>query len=162
MYQTVVSALTIKGEAPIISLAVSLSSFLLIFIASFAIGLVSGFIGSYIIKKFHWIIKTEKPEALNKTEVSIMVITPVLSYLIPQGIGLSGIVSILFCGYILSQYAAENLSLQTRKVLKLMYQASAYICESTVFMFLGMSAVEFYVSYEYFVYDSYIEKLELY
>lgn len=147
MYQTVVQAMRATGASPITNIVMSCASFLLIFIGSFAIGTAIAFLTTYILKKFRSIIADPEGKNYNRAEIAIMIAGPIASYLIAQGITLSGIVSVLFCGLILSQYAAELLSLQTRKVLKLMYQTSAYVCESSVFLFLGMSAVEYYSAY---------------
>jgi len=152
MYQTVMLSLRSTGVSPVTNLFMSCASFMLIFLGSFAIGCAVAYYTSYLIKRYNPIIREDDPQKkkrINRAEVTIMVVSPIASYLIAQGIGLSGIVSILFCGFILSQYAAENLSYQTRKLIKFLYQSSAYICESTVFMFLGMSAVEFYGAYRY-------------
>ena len=135
------------GTSPITNLVMSCASFLLIFIGSFAIGTFVAFLTSYILKSFHSLIEDPEGKKYNRTEITIMVAAPFASYLIAQGVGLSGIVSILFCGFILSQYAAEMLSVKSRKALKMLYQTAAYICESSVFLFLGMSAVEYYTAY---------------
>lgn len=148
MYQTVILSMNNAGLAPLTNMVMSCASFMLIFLGSFAIGVAVSFFTAYILKVYHPIIKEDNPKKINRTEIAVMVISPIASYLIAQGVSLSGIVSILFCGFLLSQYAAENLSLRSRKILKMLYQTSAYICESSVFLFLGMSAVEFYVSYK--------------
>jgi sodium/hydrogen exchanger 8 len=101
-----------------------------------------------VLKKFQKDIYDPNENKYNRTEIAIMVASPVITYLLSQGIGLSGIVSILFSGLVLSQYAAEMLSIKTRKVLKLLYQTTAYICEGTVFIFLGMSLVEYFPAYK--------------
>jgi NhaP-type Na+/H+ or K+/H+ antiporter len=128
----------------------SCASFCLIFIGSFAIGTAVAFITTYILKYFRESLDDPNKKSINRAHVAIMTAAPFLSYLIAQGLVLSGIMSILFCGFVLSQYAAEMLNVRTRNVLKVMYQTCAYVCESTVFMFLGMSAVEFYGAYAYF------------
>ena len=148
MYQTVVQAMHATGASPVTNIVMSCASFLLIFLGSFAIGTVVAFATVYILKKFHPYIADVDEKSYNRTEIAIMIAAPIISYLIAQGIMFSGIVCILFCGLILSQYAAEILGLETRKILKLLYQTSAYLCESTVFLFLGMSAAEFYPAYK--------------
>lgn len=147
MYQTIVQARKATGSSPVTNLVMSCASFLLIFIGSFAIGTLVAFITAYVLKRFHHIIYEPDDRKYNRAEIAIMMVSPVTSYLLAQGMELSGIVSILFCGLVLSQYAAELLSNKTRKVLKLLYQTGAYICESTVFIFLGMSLVEYYTVY---------------
>lgn len=136
------------GTSPTTNLIMSCASFLLIFLGSFAIGTAIAFITCYIIKRFSDIIGSDPHDKkYNRAEIAIMVASPAASYLLAQGVQLSGIVSVLFCGLILSQYAAEMLSYKTRQVLKMIYQSVAYVCESCVFIFLGMSAAEYYAAY---------------
>jgi sodium/hydrogen exchanger 8 len=149
MYQTVIQSMRSTAASPVVNIFMSGAFFMLIFVGSFAIGCAVAFATSYLLKRLQPSLAQEGDKKLKGTEIAIMIIAPVLSYLIAQGISLSGIVSILFCGFVLSQYAADMLSTQTRKILKFMYQSAAYVCESTVFLFLGMSAVEFYVAYAY-------------
>ncbi len=147
MYQTVIQAMHATGTSPLTNLFMSGASFMLIFIGSFAIGAAISFFTAYLLKYFHDDIVEPDEKKYNRTEIAIMIASPLMCYLVAQGLGLSGIVSILFGGFILSQYAAEMLAPGTRRVLKLMYQTVAYVCESTVFLFLGMSAVEYYTAY---------------
>ena len=76
-------------------------------------------------------------------EVSIMILSPWLSYLIATGLELSGIVAILTNGLFLNIYAAPNISVPSRNVLKIAYEACAYGAESLVFVFLGIGLFAF-------------------
>ena len=76
-------------------------------------------------------------------EVSIMILSPWLSYLIATGLELSGIVAILTNGLFLNLYAAPNISVPSRNVLKIAYEACAYGAESLVFVFLGIGLFAF-------------------
>mmetsp|Transcript_8287 Transcript_8287/g.7684 ORF Transcript_8287/g.7684 Transcript_8287/m.7684 type:complete len:85 (+) Transcript_8287:958-1212(+) len=77
------------------------------------------------------------------TEISMMLLCPWVAYLIAEGLELSGIVSILVNGIILSYYAEPNITIQSAKVLKAGYQAIAYAAETLVFIFLGMGLFAF-------------------
>ena len=72
-----------------------------------------------------------------------MIIGPWVSYLIADGFGLSGIVSILLTGIFLKIYATPNLSTRSRKVLKSAYEIMAYSAETLVFIFLGIGCFAF-------------------
>ena len=72
-----------------------------------------------------------------------MVVSPWVTYLIADGLGLSGIVAILTNGLFLALYAAPNVSRGSRKVLKIAYETLAYIFETLVFIFLGIGIFAF-------------------
>eukprot|EP00826_Nyctotherus_ovalis_P052239 TRINITY_DN659_c0_g2_i2.p2 TRINITY_DN659_c0_g2~~TRINITY_DN659_c0_g2_i2.p2 ORF type:complete len:243 (-),score=46.20 TRINITY_DN659_c0_g2_i2:410-1138(-) len=147
MYQTIINAKKSTGSSPVTNIVMSAASFLLIFIGSFAIGTIIAFFTAYVLKRYRREIYEPSKKKYNRAEIAIMLVSPISTYLLSQGIGLSGIVSILFSSLILSQYAAELLSYESRRILKLLYQTGAYVCESAVFIFLGMSAVEYYPAY---------------
>ena len=71
------------------------------------------------------------------TELSLMILCPWVSYLIAEGLKLSGIVAILTNGVFLSYYATPNISLAAKKVLELCYETVAVSAEQIVFLFLG-------------------------
>jgi NhaP-type Na+/H+ or K+/H+ antiporter len=133
---------TIDYEDPTLTkVFTAIASFVLILLGSFIIGALGAFGTAYILKKFHWFIDNGTKK-LNFIEAGIMTISPILTYLIAETFELSGPVTLLFSALVLSQYAAENLTLQTRKVLKLLYQGCSYICRNTIFVFLGLCVVE--------------------
>jgi sodium/hydrogen exchanger 8 len=68
---------------------------------------------------------------------------PWVTYLIADGMGLSGIVAILINGVFLQIYAAPNISRASRKVLKIAYESIAYSAEILVFIFLGIGIFAF-------------------
>ena len=72
-----------------------------------------------------------------------MLLCPWVSYLIAEGLKLSGIVSILTNGVFLSYYATPNISPAAKKVLKMGYETIAYSAETVVFLFLGIGLFAF-------------------
>lgn len=77
------------------------------------------------------------------TELAMMMFCPWISYLIAEGLELSGIVSILTNGVVLKIYANPNISKKSKKVLKLGYETFAYVFETIVFLFLGIGLTAF-------------------
>lgn len=73
----------------------------------------------------------------------MMIMCPWVSYLVADGLGLSGIVAILTNGVFLNMYAAPNVSRASRKVLKIAYETIAYSAETLVFLFLGIGVFAF-------------------
>lgn len=72
-----------------------------------------------------------------------MIMCPWVSYLVADGLGLSGIVAILTNGVFLNIYATPNISRGSRKVLKIAYETVAYSAETLVFIFLGIGVFAF-------------------
>ena len=82
------------------------------------------------------------------TELAMMILCPWVSYLIAEGLELSGIVAILTNGIFLSYYATPNISSTSKKVLKMGYETLAYSAETVVFIFLGLGLFAFNHPYE--------------
>jgi NhaP-type Na+/H+ or K+/H+ antiporter len=70
-------------------------------------------------------------------EISLMIIASYVPYLISESLGLSGILSILFCGIVNSQYTSYNLSPFTQITEKQAFHMLAHIAESVLFIYLG-------------------------
>ena len=69
-------------------------------------------------------------------EIAMMFLCPYVSYLIAEGLQLSGIVAILTNGVFLNYYATPNISNTSRKIASLTYETIAYGAETVVFLFL--------------------------
>lgn len=73
----------------------------------------------------------------------MMILGPWISYLVADGLELSGIVAILTNGLFLNMYAAPNISRSSRKVLMICYETIAHSAETLVFIFLGIGVFAF-------------------
>lgn len=78
----------------------------------------------------------------------MMILCPWVSYLIAEGLELSGIVAIMVNGIFLAYYASPNISLSSRRVLKTGYETVAHSAETLVFIFLGLGLTAFNHPYE--------------
>lgn len=155
MYRTIVDLGAAKDEDVGAEIVQAVGSFFLIFIGSFLIGTLSALFLCFILKRqasnhedkdldtkeIH--LKKLNQESRLQNEVATMVMCPYISYLIAEGLELSGIVAILCNGVVLSQYATPNLRNQTQNMLKFLYETVAYVAESLVFLFLGMGLFAF-------------------
>jgi sodium/hydrogen exchanger 8 len=72
-----------------------------------------------------------------------MIACPWLSYLIAEGLELSGIVAILTNGVVLQIYANPNIAESSKKILKMIWGTLASIFETMVFLFLGIGLTAF-------------------
>lgn len=117
----------------------TLLSFFIIFVGSFLIGSVSALIISYLLKRQ----ARGNDSSAENINVAMMVLCPWVSYLIAEGLEMSGIVAILVNGVFLHTYGAPNLSSQSKRVLKMGFETAAYSCETLVFLFLGIGIFAF-------------------
>lgn len=140
----------------------SVGQFLLIFVGSLAIGAVSALLIAFIMKRQASYLNEQQhtDDQVNErqqtyaqkqnvtTEISMMLLCPWVSYLIAEGLSLSGIVSILTNGVFLSYYATPNTTPAAKKVLKMGYETIAVSAETLVFLFLGIGLFAFNHPYE--------------
>ncbi|KAM9830853.1 sodium/hydrogen exchanger 8 [Syngnathus typhle] len=114
----------------------AVSYFLKMFFGSAALGTLTGLISALFLKHFD----------LRKTpslEFGMMIIFAYLPYGLAEGISLSGIMSILFAGIVMSHYTHHNLSPVTQILMQQTLRSVAFMCETCVFAFLGLSIFSF-------------------
>ncbi|XP_003963383.1 sodium/hydrogen exchanger 8 [Takifugu rubripes] len=114
----------------------ALNYFLQMFFGSAALGTLTGLISALFLKHFD----------LRKTpslEFGMMIIFAYLPYGLAEGIKLSGIMSILFAGIVMSHYTHHNLSPVTQILMQQTLRTVAFMCETCVFAFLGLSIFSF-------------------
>uniref|UniRef100_A0A3Q3M8E5 Sodium/hydrogen exchanger n=2 Tax=Labrus bergylta TaxID=56723 RepID=A0A3Q3M8E5_9LABR len=114
----------------------ALGYFLRMFFGSAALGTLTGLISALFLKHFD----------LRKTpslEFGMMIIFAYLPYGLAEGIKLSGIMSILFAGIVMSHYTHHNLSPVTQILMQQTLRSVAFMCETCVFAFLGLSIFSF-------------------
>uniref|UniRef100_A0A3B3RT22 Sodium/hydrogen exchanger n=1 Tax=Paramormyrops kingsleyae TaxID=1676925 RepID=A0A3B3RT22_9TELE len=114
----------------------ALGYFLKMFFGSAALGTLTGLISAISLKHFD----------LRKTpslEFGMMIIFAYLPYGLAEGIKLSGIMAILFSGIVMSHYTHHNLSPVTQVLMQQTLRTVAFMCETCVFAFLGLSIFSF-------------------
>ncbi|XP_066515168.1 sodium/hydrogen exchanger 8 [Hoplias malabaricus] len=120
----------------------ALGYFLKMFFGSAALGTLTGLISAICLKHFD----------LRKTpslEFGMMIIFAYLPYGLSEGIKLSGIMAILFSGIVMSHYTHHNLSPVTQILMQQTLRTVAFMCETCVFAFLGMSIFSFPHKFEF-------------
>ena len=73
------------------------------------------------------------------SEVGMLVLFPYAAYMLSEGLGLSGIVSILFCGIVMAYYTTQNLSRRTKEASFDFFRVLASLSETFVFVYMGIS-----------------------
>ncbi|XP_005102642.1 sodium/hydrogen exchanger 8 [Aplysia californica] len=117
----------------------ALSRFCLMFFASAAIGVAFGLVSAMLTK----FIDLHKTPSL---EVGIVFCFSYLPYALAEGIHLSGIMAILFCGIVMSHYTHLNLSPVSQITVQQTFRTIAFIAETCVFAYLGLAIFSFKVN----------------
>ena len=105
--------------------------FCVIFLGSAGIGSLTGLISAFILKHIDFYFNPS-------LEFGLLLCFVYLPYALAEGIHLSGIMSILFCGIVMSQYTHYNLSPVTQITMQQTMRTLSFVCESMVFAYLGI------------------------
>ena len=121
--------------------------FLLIFVGSTLIGFAVGLASALLFKS--GLFRPTRAEAERQRpagdhsslaeimEASTVILPPYISYMLAETLGLSGIVSILFCGIVMNHYTKWNLTQDTRHIIETFFEIIAYVAETFVFIYIG-------------------------
>ncbi|CAA6663560.1 unnamed protein product [Spirodela intermedia] len=103
-----------------------LGTFLYLFFTSTALGVAAGLLCAYITKKLYF-----ARHSTNR-EVAMMLLMAYLSYMLAQLCSLSGILSIFFCGVVMSHYTWHNVTERSRITTR----------RTFIFLYVGMDALD--------------------
>nr|XP_019012925.1 sodium/hydrogen exchanger 3 [Kwoniella pini CBS 10737]OCF51706.1 sodium/hydrogen exchanger 3 [Kwoniella pini CBS 10737] len=106
--------------------------FLFSFLVSMALGVAFGLACSLGLKHSHL-------ATYPHIESCIVALVAYTSYFFSNGIAMSGIVSLLFCGITLKHYAYHTMSKRTQKTTKYMFAVLAQLSENFIFIYLGLN-----------------------
>ncbi|KKY21081.1 putative sodium hydrogen exchanger [Phaeomoniella chlamydospora] len=120
------------GSLTFISLFEAIGIFLLVFFGSLVIGVLVG-IGTALCLKYTYVRRFPKIESC------LIVLVAYASYFFSNGIHMSGIVSLLFCGITLKHWAYYNMSRRTQLTTKYLFQVLAQLSENFIFIYLGLT-----------------------
>ncbi|KAL8764169.1 MAG: hypothetical protein Q9184_000138 [Pyrenodesmia sp. 2 TL-2023] len=120
------------GSLSIVSLFEAIGFFFLVFFGSLLIGVVVG-IGTALMLKYTLVRKFPKIESC------LVILIAYASYYFSNGVFMSGIVSLLFCGITLKHYAYYNMSRRTQLTTKYIFSVLAQLSENFIFIYLGLT-----------------------
>jgi len=83
-----------------------------------------------------------KHSSLNRyphIETCLVALAAYTSYFLSNGLSMSGIVSLLFCGITLKHYAYHTMSRRTQRATKYIFSTLAQLTENFIFIYLGLS-----------------------
>ncbi|GAB2287356.1 monovalent cation:H+ antiporter, CPA1 (nhx1) [Dionaea muscipula] len=113
-----------------------LGTFLYLFFTSTILGIVVSLLSAYIIKTLY--IGRHSTDR----EIAIMMLMAYMSYLIAELISLSGILTVFFCGIVMSHYTWHNISESSRITTKHAFATMSFIAETFIFLYVGMDALD--------------------
>ncbi|KAF5864918.1 monovalent cation:H+ antiporter, CPA1 (nhx1) [Aspergillus alliaceus] len=119
------------GSLTFLNLFEAIGLFLLVFFGSMLVGMIVGIMTALGLKHTH-------VRRVPKIESCLIVLIAYASYFFSNGVYLSGIVSLLFCGITLKHYAYYNMSRRTQLTTKYLFQVMAQLSENFIFIYLGL------------------------
>ncbi|KAJ1926489.1 monovalent cation:H+ antiporter, CPA1 (nhx1) [Tieghemiomyces parasiticus] len=106
--------------------------FFLVFTVSLLIGLLAGAFCALV-------LKLTQLHRFRHLEICFITMVAYNTYFISNGIQMSGIVSLLFCGIALKHYAFQNMSTGTQHTIHDMFHVLAQLSENFIFIYLGIT-----------------------
>eukprot|EP01133_Synstelium_polycarpum_P007435 gene7435-8700_t len=73
-------------------------------------------------------------------ETIFMIMFSYTSYVLANSLDISGILSVFFCGITFNQYGAYSLSPYTKLTSRQLFRTAAFICETCVFIYIGITS----------------------
>ncbi|KAJ5735540.1 uncharacterized protein N7483_000665 [Penicillium malachiteum] len=122
---------TDAGSLSFLNLFEAVGLFLLVFFGSMLVGIIVGIATALGLK---YTLVRRMP----KIESCLIILIAYASYFFSNGVHLSGIVSLLFCGITLKHYAYYNMSRRTQLTTKYLFQVMAQLSENFIFIYLGL------------------------
>nr|ABG89337.1 Na+/H+ antiporter [Caragana korshinskii] len=113
-----------------------LGNFLYLFIASTLLGVLTGLFSAYVIKKLY--IGRHSTDR----EVALMMLMAYLSYMLAELSYLSGILTVFFCGIVMSHYTWHNVTESSRITTKHAFATLSFVAEIFIFLYVGMDALD--------------------
>ncbi|XP_020108730.1 sodium/hydrogen exchanger 2 [Ananas comosus] len=111
-------------------------NFFYLFLTSTFLGVFAGLLCAYIIKKLY--IGRHSTDR----EVALMILMAYLSYMLAELLDLSGILTVFFCGIVMSHYAWHNVTESSRITTKHVFATMSFIAETFLFLYVGMDALD--------------------
>ncbi|KAE8723193.1 Sodium/hydrogen exchanger 2 [Hibiscus syriacus] len=117
-----------------------IGKFLYLFSASTLLGVVVGLVSAYIIKTLYF------GRHSTDREFALMMLMAYLSYIMAELFYLSGILTVFFCGIVMSHYTWHNVTESSRVTSKYFLQECLCYpvirCRDFIFLYVGMDALD--------------------
>ncbi|CAK7340859.1 unnamed protein product [Dovyalis caffra] len=111
-------------------------NFFYLFLTSTLLGVFTGLLSAYIIKKLYF------GRHSTDREVALMILMAYLSYMLAELFYLSGILTVFFCGIVMSHYTWHNVTESSRVTTKHAFATLSFVAEIFIFLYVGMDALD--------------------
>ncbi|CAN8260281.1 unnamed protein product [Cochlearia groenlandica] len=111
-------------------------NFFYLFILSTALGVAAGLLSAFIIKKLYF------GRHSTDREVALMMLLAYLSYMLAELFHLSSILTVFFCGIVMSHYTWHNVTDNSKVTTKHTFAALSFLAEIFIFLYVGMDALD--------------------
>ncbi|CAM6127734.1 unnamed protein product [Calypogeia fissa] len=111
-------------------------NFLYLFFTSTLLGIVMGLLSAYIIKTLYF------GRHSTDREIAIMTLMAYLSYILAELFYLSGILTVFFCGIVMSHYTWHNVTEGSKVTTRHAFATMSFIAETFIFLYVGMDALD--------------------
>ncbi|KAK9292699.1 hypothetical protein L1049_020678 [Liquidambar formosana] len=113
-----------------------IGNFFYLFLASTFLGVFTGLLSAYVIKKLYF------GRHSTDREVALMMLMAYLSYMLAELFYLSGILTVFFCGIVMSHYTWHNVTESSRVTTKHAFATLSFVAEIFIFLYVGMDALD--------------------
>eukprot|EP00249_Psilotum_nudum_P011860 c23429_g1_i1 orf=170-1846(+) len=113
-----------------------LGNFLYLLTMSTILGVTVGLLSAFIIKKLYF------GRHSTDREIAIMILMAYLSYMLAELFYLSGILTVFFCGIVMSHYTWHNVTESSRITTRHTFATLSFIAETFIFLYVGMDALD--------------------
>ncbi|XP_058080957.1 sodium/hydrogen exchanger 4 isoform X4 [Magnolia sinica] len=113
-----------------------IKDFLYLFTMSTGLGISVSLLTAYAIKALYF------GRHSTDREIALMVLMAYFSYLLAELLNFSGILTVFFCGIVMSHYAWYNVSENSRITTKHAFATMSFIAETFIFLYVGMDALD--------------------
>ncbi|ONK57913.1 uncharacterized protein A4U43_C09F5560 [Asparagus officinalis] len=112
------------------------ANFIYLFATSTFLGAFAGLLSAYVIKKLYF------GRHSTDREVALMSLLAYLSYMLAELLKLSGILTVFFCGIVMSHYTWHNITESSRVTTKHVFATFSFMAEIFIFLYVGMDALD--------------------
>ncbi|CAN1290695.1 Sodium/hydrogen exchanger 4 [Linum perenne] len=116
--------------------SVHAADFLYLFSTSTALGIAVGLLTAFVLKRLYF----GKHSSIR--ELALMVLMAYLSYMLAELLELSGILTVFFCGIIMSHYSWHNVTESSRITARHVFSMMSFVAETFIFLYVGMDALD--------------------
>ncbi|KAK7344449.1 hypothetical protein VNO77_14065 [Canavalia gladiata] len=110
--------------------------FLGLFLTSTLLGVAIGLLSAYVIKKLYF------DRHSSDGEIALMTLMAYFSYMLAGLLNLNGILTVFFCGILMSHYTWHNVTEKSRIASRHAFATFSFIFEIFIFLYVGVHALD--------------------